>query len=144
MSLLMGLYAGIIATLGMSLVEYPIWRHWGLDGVAEWHLNQAIVARFTRKPVEDAVVEGLLLHFAHGAIAGLIFSWTLTMLPLTISPILLGLMFGTLLWLISMTITKPITGTGVFGEPSTSILLVCGIVGHLVYGLLLGALVGIL
>ena len=144
MSPLSGFYAGIIATLGMSLVEYPIWRQWGLDGVAEWHLNQAIVARFTRKPVEDVVVEGLLLHFAHGAIAGLIFSWTLTMLPLTISPVLLGLTYGMFLWLISVVITKPISGTGVFGKPSTSILLVSGIVGHLVYGLLLGTLVGIL
>jgi hypothetical protein len=128
----------------MSLVEYPIWRRWGLDGVAEWRLNQAIVARFSRKPEEEMVVKGLFLHFAHGAIAGLIFSWALTIFPLTVSPVLLGLTYGTLLWLISVAITKPITGTGVFGKPSTSILLVSGIVGHLVYGLLLGALLGIL
>jgi uncharacterized membrane protein YagU involved in acid resistance len=144
MSPLLGLYAGIIATLGMSLVEYPIWRRWGLAGVAEWRLNQAIVARFSRKPEEEMVVEGVLLHFAHGAIAGLIFGWALMLLPLMVSPILLGLLFGMLLWVISVAITKPITGTGVFGKPSTSILLVSGIVGHLVYGLLLGTLLGIL
>jgi len=144
MSPLSGFYAGVIATLGMSLVEYPIWHHWGLDGVAEWRLNQAIVARFSRKPEEDVVVEGLLLHLAHGAIAGLIFTWALTAFPLTVSPVLLGLTYGMLLWLISVIITKPITRIGVFGKPYTSVLLMCGIVGHLVYGLLLGALVGIL
>jgi hypothetical protein len=144
MSPLSGFYAGVIATLGMSLVEYPIWHYWGLKGVAEWRLNQAIVARFSRKPEEDVVVEGLLLHFAHGAIAGLIFSWALTVFPLTVSPVLLGLTYGMLLWLISVIITKPITRIGVFGKPYTPVLLMCGIVGHLVYGLLLGALVGIL
>ena len=144
MSPLSGLYAGVIATLGMSLVEYPIWRRWGIDRVAEWRLNQVIVARFSRKPEGDTVVEGLLLHLAHGAIAGLIFGWALTVFPLTVSPVLLGLIFGMFLWLISVAIMKPIIGTGVLGKSSTSMLLLSGIAGHFVYGLLLGALLWIL
>ncbi len=60
-----GFVAGLISTAVMTLTEYPIWRKWGMAGVSEWHLNQAIMSRFSHRPAEALTTPGLALHFLH-------------------------------------------------------------------------------
>lgn len=127
----------------MSLVEYPIWRKWGMMAVSEWHLNQATMGRLMHRPPESVVVPGLLLHFLHGGLAGIVFALLLSKIP-SIPVIGAGVGFGLVLWIIALMIMKPVTGVGFRDHPLGLLPLIVGLVGHLLYGLFLGVMVAYL
>lgn len=126
----------------MSLTEYPIWRSWGMKAVSEWHLNQALMARLLHRPPQDLVLQGLILHFVHGGLAGIIFALILPIFSQGIPVVEVGIVFGLLLWVIAMLIVKPVTGVGFRNHPIRLLPLVVSLGGHLLYGILLGLVVG--
>lgn len=125
----------------MSLTEYPIWRKWGIEGVSEWHLNQALMARLLQRPPQDLVVQGLILHFVHGELAGIIFVLMLPIFSPGIPIVEAGLAFGLLLWVIALLIMKPVTGIGFRDHPMRLLPHVVSLAGHLLYGIMLGLVV---
>jgi len=135
-----GLASGLVATAGMSLIEFPIWRKWGMEGVMEWHMNQSLMARLLGRPPQYLVSQGLILHFLHGGLAGIVFVLMLPIVP-RILIIYAGVAFGLILWIISLLIMRPVTGVGLGGHPLRWLALVVALVGHLFYGILLAFLV---
>jgi len=111
--------------------------------VSEWHLNQFIVAHFLHRPPQDLVVQGLALHFLHGGLAGIVFTIMLTVSHVH-STILIGAMFGFVLWILAVLLMKLVTGKGFLGYQLGPLSLVVSLLGHLTYGLVLGLLAGLI
>jgi hypothetical protein len=153
---LIGLMGGIISTAIMTLTEIPSWRRWGLQGVFEWHENQVLSSRLLRifscSSRNDAPIHfrGIFfLHFLNGIIAGIAFPYivhyVISLLGvLDIVPIyLLGVLYGSVLWLLTLApIHKPITGFSPWNHPLGHVPALASFGGHLLYGIILGAVVG--
>jgi len=137
---LKGLVAGLISTAVMSLLEYPIWRRWGLEMVTEWHLNQVIAGRLLRRSPNTVIVQGLLFHVLHGGIAGIVFVIVLSLAPsVPITDAAVG--FGLVLWVVSLFIFKSVTGVGLRSNPLGLSPFLVSLAGHILYGVSLGLLV---
>jgi len=121
----------------MSLVEYPIWRKWGMEGVSEWHLNQVMAGRLMQRSPQSVVAPGLALHFLHGGLAGIIFVLFLPSIP-SIPSIVAGVGFGIVLWITALGIMRPVTGVGFRGHPLGRLPLIVSLGGHIIFGLILG------
>ncbi|MGD0422071.1 MAG: DUF6789 family protein [Candidatus Bathyarchaeia archaeon] len=132
-----GLVAGLGATAVMTLSEYPIWRRWGMEGVSEWHLNQVIMGRMMNRSPPSVVAPGLLLHFVHGGLAGIIFTLLLPEIS-SIPTIEAAIGFGIVLWIIALIIMKPVTGIELRRHPLSILPLIVSLGGHILFGLILG------
>jgi len=137
---LKGLVAGLISTVVMSLLEYPIWRKWGLEMVTEWHLNQVIAGRLLRRSPNTAIAQGLMLHILHGGIAGIIFVLILS-LGQSARIMDAAVEFGLVLWVVSLFILKPVTGVRLLDHPLGLSPFIVSLAGHILYGVSLGLLV---
>ena len=63
-AILIGLIGGLAATGAMTLVEFPFWKRWGLQGVLEWHENQVLTSRFFNLDEKRLHFSGIFgLHF---------------------------------------------------------------------------------
>lgn len=86
---------------------------------------------------------GLMMHFINGS---LIFPLTYTNTLyrwLPGAPVVKGSLWGLGLWLVAQTMVMPMTGAGFFSARSGGVMAVMGsLVGHLLYGALLGAIAG--
>jgi len=138
-----GLVAGLTSTFVMSLLEYPIWRKWGLEMVTEWHLNQVIAGRLVRRSPNTTLAQGLMLHVLHGGIAGIIFVLLLSLAP-SARIMDAAVEFGLVLWVVSLLILKPVTGVRLRGHPLGLSPFIVSLAGHILYGVSLGLLVNIL
>jgi hypothetical protein len=114
-----------------------------MEGVSEWHLNQVMVGRLMQRSPQSAVAPGLLLHFLHGGLAGIVFALLLPRIP-SIPSIEAGLGFGIVLWIIALAIMKPVTGVGFRRHPLRLLPLIVSLGGHVLYGLLLGVTVTVI
>lgn len=132
-----GFVAGLFSTGVMSLVEYPIWRMWGMEGVSEWHLNQVMVGRIMNRAPHSVVAQGLLLHFLHGGLAGIVFVLLLPSIQ-NVPVIVAGVGFGIILWIIALLIMKPLIGVGFRHQSLNLMPLIVSFGGHILYGLFLG------
>ena len=158
---IIGLVGGIISTAAMTLTEIPSWRRWGLHGVFEWHENQVISDRlprlFTdhiRKNENNTTIDfkGIFfLHFINGGLAGIAFPYIVyfVLAPLGAFNIaqvyLLGILYGSILWLLTLApIHKPITGLSPWNHPLGHSPALASFGGHLIYGIVLAAIVGVL
>ena len=152
---LIGLVGGIISTAAMTLTEIPSWRRWGLHGVFEWHENQILSNRLLRpfsfhirKNENNATIDfnGIFfLHFINGSLAGIAFPYIVyfVLAPLGAQVYLLGLLYGSILWLLTLApIHKPITGLSPWNHPLGHSPALASFGGHLVYGIVLAAIVG--
>jgi len=135
-----GLVAGLTSTFVMSLLEYPIWRKWGLEMVTEWHLNQVIAGRLLRRSPNTAIAQGLMLHILHGGIAGIIFVLILS-LGQSARIMDAAVEFGLVLWVVSLFILKPVTGVRLLDHPLGLSPFIVSLAGHILYGVSLGLLV---
>ena len=111
--------------------------------VSEWHLNQVIMAHFIHRPPQDLVGQGLALHFLHGGLAGIVFSVILAASYIH-NTVAVGAVFGFVLWILAVLLMKPVTGTGFRGRQLGPLSLVVSLLGHLIYGIVLGLLGGLL
>jgi len=59
LELLWGCIAGLVAAVCMTIFEFPFWKKWGMEGVAEWQVNSAIVSviirKFTHRKVDSSM-----------------------------------------------------------------------------------------
>lgn len=136
-----GLVVGVLATAIVTLTEIPMWLRWGMDGVPEWEMNQALLARLLNRRQESLVIHGQLLHFLNGGLLGILFALVVPLVPWGMNNSLVGLAYGLVLWAISLAILKPITGRGVVDNPLGMIPFLGSLVGHLVYGAILGLMI---
>ena len=91
------------------------------------------------------------LHFINGSLAGIAFPFIIyfVLAPLGVSGIvqvyLLGILYGSILWLLTLApIHKPITGLSPWNHPLGHSPALASFGGHLVYGIVLAGIVGIL
>lgn len=137
-----GLLAGLAATVPMTLWELPFYLRDGTEAVLEWHENQATVARLVDRPVDELVLPGQVLHFAHGAVGGLVF---VVVWPLVGPgwPVVAGALgYGVLLWLLTLVTHETIAGVSPLGHPLGWRPSAVSLVGHLIYGAGLGLALG--
>ena len=139
-----GLIAGVLATLVMTLSEIPSWKKWGLKGVFEWHENQSITAYLTHNySISYPGIFGL--HFLNGTLGGIVFPYVEYYVAQFIPPIVSGILYGILLWTLTLfPIHKPITGLHPWNHPLGKMPAIASLVGHIFYGLVLGAVVWVL
>lgn len=86
---------------------------------------------------------GMAMHFVLGT---LVFPAAYALVPyawLPGSPAIRGLIWGLLLWLMAQVVVMPMMGGGLFSSQMGGMVAAAGsLVGHLVYGGLLGAIAG--
>ena len=138
-----GLVSGIAATAVMTVTEIPSWRKWGLLGVFEWHENQLLSTKFFHIPRHKLCFKYIFfLHFLNGSLAGIAFPLILSILdvPITRDYILVSsVAYGFMLWIVTLVpIHKPITGYCVWDHQLGHLPSIVSLIGHLIYGLVLG------
>jgi uncharacterized protein DUF6789 len=138
-----GLVSGIAATAVMTVTEIPSWRKWGLLGVFEWHENQLLSTRFFHIPRHKLCFKYIFfLHFLNGSLAGIAFPLILSIpnVPITRDYILVSsVAYGFMLWIVTLVlIHKPITGYCVWNHQLGHLPSIASLIGHLIYGLVLG------
>lgn len=138
-----GLVSGIIATAVMTMSEIPSWRKWGLWGVFEWHENQILSTRFFHIARDQLNFKYIFfLHFLNGLLAGIAFSLILSILSIPITQdytLALSVLYGFILWITTLVpIHKPITGHSLWNHKLGHSPSIASLMGHLIYGLVLG------
>jgi uncharacterized membrane protein YagU involved in acid resistance len=82
---------------------------------------------------------GMLMHFANGVVIFPLIYAYLLFSKLPGAPVVKGITWGVVLWVMAQLIVMPMMGAGVFGLKMDSIMLAFGsLMGHTVYGALLG------
>ena len=137
---LYGLLTGLVSTALMTSLEWLFWRRWGLTGVLEWHENQVIWSRLSGSDPSVISVPGVLFfHFLNGGLGAVPFPILAGQVP-SFGVIWLGLAYGVFLWVLTLfPIHRPVTGVPILGHPHGKGPVAASLVGHLVYGLSLGA-----
>ncbi len=98
--------AGFLSAIIMTLIEYPFWRAWGIQGVSEWQVNWVMVSALSKKwkTMKNPLISWTIAsHISHGVVAGIAFR---LLLPFVIpflrmanaSLLLDGTIFGIALW----------------------------------------------
>ena len=139
--LFLGFSGGLFSTLVMTFTEIPSWKRWGLHGVLEWHENQVFTTKILRLPYEKMHFRGMFaLHFLKGGLGGIGFVLVLWFFPIIISQIFLSaIIYGSFLWIVTLVlIHKPITGIAPWRHPLGHLPVLASLVGHFVYGAVLG------
>lgn len=141
-----GLVSGIVATAVMTVTEIPSWRKWGLLGVYEWHENQVLSTKFFHVPRNKLSFKYIFfLHFLNGSLAGIAFPLILSILEIPVTgnyTPLLSVVYGFALWIITLVpIHKPITGYSVWNHKLGHLPSFASLIGHLIYGLVLGMVI---
>jgi|SRR5438128_8021582 len=132
----------------MTLFEFPFWKIWGMNGVAEWQTNWVIISKLARVDSNRIRVPRIswtiALHLWHGVAAGIVFGLLrlyLTLLPPgNFSVLLDALVYSVALWVIFM--LAPRRAFESAGETRISDRsLSAALASHFVYGISLGLLV---
>jgi hypothetical protein len=129
----------------MTIFEFPFWRRWGMEGVAEWQVNAAIVSVLIRKLTQRRVVAwmSVAMHLFHGAALGIVFRLLLLglLVPGVLSSSVLGyaVVYSVVLWIISPFLTRRIFELA-GGFQMTRNGLAVSFLAHIVYGVFLGLL----
>jgi hypothetical protein len=148
-AIISGLVSGIVATAVMTMIEIPSWRKWGLVGVFEWHENQLLSTRFFHIPTEKISFKYIFfLHFLNGSLAGIAFPLILSILDIPITQdytLILSVGYGFVLWIATLVpIHKPITRYPVWDHKLGHLPSIASLIGHLIYGLVLGIVIMIM
>lgn len=86
---------------------------------------------------------GMIVHFINGAVVFPAIYVYLLYERLPGSPVLRGAIWGTILWFLAQTVVMPMMGGGFFSSQMGGAMAVMGsLIGHLIYGSLLGAIAG--
>jgi uncharacterized membrane protein YagU involved in acid resistance len=86
---------------------------------------------------------GMTMHVLNGAVIFPLIYAYLLFGKLPGAPYLKGILWGLSLWLVAQLVVMPMMGAGVFGLKTSGIMSAFGsLMGHIVYGALLGAIAG--
>ena len=126
---------GFAGTLAMTMMMYGVAPMMGL------HMD---IAAMLGSMLGGSWTAGLIMHFVNGSIIfPAIFTFVLYR-RLPGSSIARGTVWGVALWLMAQLIVMPMMGAGVFSSQMGGMMAAAGsLVGHLLYGSLLGAITGV-
>jgi len=86
---------------------------------------------------------GMILHVLNGTVVFPLAYTALVYRMLRGSPLVRGLVFGGILWVLAQTVVMPLMGVGPFSAHAGGMLAAgASLIGHLIYGALLGAVGG--
>jgi hypothetical protein len=125
---------GFVGTLVMTAMMYMVAPMMGL---------RMDIAAMLGSMLGGSWSAGMVLHFVNGTlIFPAIYAYALTgWLPG--SPAIKGTIWGIALWLIAQVVVMPMMGAGLFSSAMGGLMAAMGsLVGHLLYGGLLGAIAG--
>lgn len=127
--------AGLIGTLGMTIVMLMA----PAMGMPPIPIGKMLAA-FMHIPV----ALGWVMHFMIGTAIAIIYVY-LFAARLPGKPVVRGLIYSLIPWLMAQVVVNPTMGAGVFASATSApVLFVMGsLVGHLVYGGILGAVYGV-
>jgi uncharacterized membrane protein YagU involved in acid resistance len=135
--------AGFVATFAMTLLAYvaPWLGMPPLDFAAL--LGQFLTGQ-PATPMSGAWWLGIAVNFITGTFVFPILYALVVYAVLPGAPWLRGALWGVILWLLSETVAMPAMGLGLFSAaaPQPALTAVESLVGHLVWGTLLGAIAG--
>ena len=132
----------------MTLLEFPFWKAWGMNGVAEWQTNWVIISKLTggnpNRIREPRISWTVSLHLWHGVAAGIVFGLLLPYLALlpagNFSVLLNAVVYSVALWIIFMLAPRrAFESAG--GMRISDLSLSIALASHLVYGIFLGLFV---
>lgn len=143
--ILYGFSIGVVATGIMSIENVFAWKIWGLKGVLEWHESQSMVNKVLSNSNQDVLrLNGLIIHFFNGGLLAIPFTLLVTYFPVLITSILYSVLYALLVWFITLApIHKFLTGDSLLNHPLGKLPIFFSIIGHILYGLTLGALLSI-
>ncbi len=147
-TLLGAAFAGLVGGVFMTLFEFPFWKAWGMNGVAEWQSNWVILSKLTRaspdRTREPRISWTIILHLWHGVAAGIVFGLLLPVLSMlpggNFSVLLDAVVYSIALWIIFMFAPRRALESAGGTRISDRGLLVA-LASHFVYGVFLGLLV---
>jgi len=149
LALLGACFAGLLASICMTIFELPFCGRWGMAGVAEWQVNAVIVSVLIRKFTQRRVIASMsvAMHLFHGSALGIVFRLLLLGLLgrtiLSLSLLSYAVMYSIVLWIISPFLTRPLfEHSG--GFRMTRKGLAVSFLAHIVYGVFLGLLIPII
>lgn len=125
---------GFVATLAMTAMMYLVAPMMGLN---------MDIAAMLGSLLGGSWIGGMVLHLVNGSIIfPLIYALVLyAFLPG--GPVLKGMAWGVVLWLLAQAVVMPMMGGGFFSAAMGGMMAVMGsLMGHLLYGALLGAIAG--
>lgn len=128
------LLAGIAGTLAMTMLTYVA----PMMGMPEMDIPE-MLSGFMGVPV----VAGWFAHFMIGTGFAVVYAYVfISRIPG--SPPVRGAIYGLIPWLLAQVMVNPIMGAGVFAlnTPAPMLMVVGSLMGHLVYGGVLGAVYG--
>lgn len=125
---------GFVGTLAMTLMMYKIGPMMGMMKMDIAAMLGNMLGGWTM---------GMMMHFINGTIIFPLIYVLLLFHLLPGPPAVKGLTWGTILWLLAQLMVMPIMGGGVFSSKMGGKTAVVGsLVGHIVYGALLGLIAG--
>lgn len=128
-----GFLFGLIATFCMTLVMLTGMLS-GLSPIPEPIPAAIMKWLFGPLPQPALMISGMIAHFLYGGIAGLL----LFVIAKEQKPILQGLAWGILLWLIMHLVVLPLIGWGFFGGAMNPKIVPATLILHLIYGGVIG------
>lgn len=133
-SVIRSIAGGVAGTTVMTLMMYIVAPMMGI------HMD---IAQMLGSMLGNSWSAGLVMHFMNGAVIfPLVFALVLyDRLPG--GPILKGTAWGVILWIVAQVVVMPMMGAGFFSLAMGGIMPAMGsLIGHLLYGAILGAIVG--
>ncbi|MGH6690318.1 MAG: DUF6789 family protein [Gammaproteobacteria bacterium] len=135
--------AGFVATLAMTVLMYggPMMGMPKMDiaGMLGSLLGQGMPA-----PASGAWWLGMIMHFINGTIIFPLIYVYLLYSVLPGAPWLRGAAWGVILWAIAQAVVMPMMGMGFFSSaaPQPMMAVAGSLIGHLIYGGILGVIAG--
>jgi len=125
---------GFVGTAAMTAMMYVVAPMMGLNMDIAQMLGSMLGNNWTA---------GMVMHFVNGTVifpliyAYVLYAW------LPGSPVVKGLGWGVILWFLAQVVVMPMMGGGFFSSAMGGMMAVVGsLMGHLLYGGLLGAIAG--
>lgn len=134
LSVFWGLVAGFVAAIVFFVVMAPLMRRG--PGLLAYVAARALRVDST---TPNAMMGGLVFHMMYGTAMGGVFAWGASSLTPFFAPLLSGVLFGILLFVLAVLVVAPLSRAPRMGLTGLTIFFLA----HLVYGLLLGAISGV-
>ena len=124
---------GFVGTLVMTLMMYfasPMMMGMKMD-----------IAAMLGSMLGGSWMAGMVMHFINGSVIFPAIYVYMLYERLPGSSVVKGAIWGTILWLLAQTVVMPMMGGGLFSSQMGGMMAVAGsLVGHLIYGSVLGAI----
>jgi uncharacterized membrane protein YagU involved in acid resistance len=128
------LLAGVAGTVALTMLTYIA----PMMGMPEMDIPQ-MLSGFMGVPA----IAGWLAHFMVGTVFAVLYAYAFVS-RFPGSPVAKGTVYGLIPWLLAQIMVNPMMGAGVFAlnTPAPMLMVVGSLMGHLVYGGVLGAIYG--